>query len=304
MLCMYLSNEKLKLIEGRIAGSKIIIKNIYSEISPNEYLDCDLSESKYTVEFTEAFTRALLEFENKGKRIIIVLDNSKIPFSEMTLPKTKPQKLLSIISNEIFNDEKLAKSNTVDYLEIAKKVNESNHSKYFVTYLANDLIERLKEVTKELGLKLSIIDIAQNSISKLMKYMSKILPDTYMLVDYKGSMVTLYLIHEGIHLFSLSKPIIAVPTAKFLNERYYFINEMSGILNDTLEFFTSKFTDIAFNTIYITGDVESFEVCSKAISDQVGYNILSLQRPESIIGIEDEEFNEYTNVLGALIRQR
>ena len=174
----------------------------------------------------------------------------------------------------------------------------------FVSYLSNDLLDELQEISKNLGYKLQVIDIAQNSLSKLMRMMNKIMPDNYMLMDYKETSVTLYLISNGKHLFSLSKPIIAVPSLKFQNERYYFINEMSGVLNNTVQFFKKRFVDVAFNAIYVTGEVEKFSVCAKAISDQIGFNVIVLQRPENITGIEDSEFNIYANALGGLIRQR
>ena len=150
--------------------------------------------------------------------------------------------------------------------------------------------------------KLLSIDVAQNAMTKLIGRM-KNLPDQFMLIDYKGAAVTIYLFVYGKHIYSMNKPVISEPNPKFQNERIYFINEMSGILLDTANFFKSRYEGIEFKDVYITGDVDRFEVCTPQIEQKVNMNIKKLPKCSCVEDVDEDEFNQFSDAIGGFFRE-
>ena len=301
MICIYLGNDRIKIVDGDVSKRKIAIKNFFAITSPNDYID--KPDSKSFKELSQVIKDGLQEMQPKGKKVRVVLDSSTIPYREMVLPPLKPQKFQLLIKNEIFTDEKLAESNTVDYVESDKKIDEQKRSKYFITYVSNQIIEDLDNlINKDMGYKLLSIDVAQNAITKLVSKI-KTLPDQYMLVDYKGNSVTIYLYVYGKHVYSVYKPIISEPNPKFQNERVYFINEMAGVILDTANFFRSRYEGVEFDNVFITGDVDKFEVCSSQIETKVGMSISNLPKLNFVEEVDEIEFNQFANTIGGFFRE-
>ena len=301
MICIYLGNDRIKIVDSVVSKRKIEVKNFFSITSPNDYVDNP--DSKSFKELSQVIKDGLQEMQPKGKKVRVVLDSSTIPYREMVMPPLKPQKLQLLIKNEIFTDEKLAESNTVDFVESDKKIDEQKRSKYFITYVSNQIIEDLDNlINKDMGYKLLSIDVVQNAISKLVSRM-KALPDQYMLVDYKGNSVTIYLYVFGKHVYSVYKPIISEPNPKFQNERVYFINEMSGVIIDTANFFKSRYEGVEFDNVFITGDVDKFEVCANPIETKVGMTISNLPKLNLVEDVDEVEFNQFANTIGGFFRE-
>lgn len=159
----------------------------------------------------------------------------------MILPYAKPSILYPIISAELFTDKKLAESHTVDFVEIdrniedpdeemqeaalnspeegeeeqeekSEKKKKAKKARLMITYIDNLVIENLKKCCREVGMKLTAIDISQSALSKLVDFMKGDLPQYFVLVDYRMTTITSYLFADYKHVFSLSKPIIRCPT--------------------------------------------------------------------------------------------
>lgn len=300
MICLYLGNDKIKIIDCAKSKGKISVRNFYAITSPNDYLDNP--DSKTFKELSQVIKDGLQELQPKGKRIRVVLDSNTIPYREMVLPSLKPQKLITLIKNEIFTDEKLAESNAVDFVEADKKVDEEKRSKFFITYVATQIIDDLQALCKEMGLRLLSIDVAQNAISKLIAK-EKNLDEQFMLVNYKETSVTVFLFVYGKHIYSVTKPIISSPNPKFQNEKVYFINEMSGIILDTANFFRERYEGIKFNKVYVTGDVDKFALCLNPIEAKVGMSIKNLSGVDIVDDLTNEEFNQFADTIGAFLRE-
>lgn len=301
MICIYIGNEKIKIIEASDSKRKIDITNIFAITSPNDYID--KPDNKAFKEIGQVVKDGISEMQPKGKKVRVILDSNTIPYREMVLPSLAPTKMLTLIKNEIFTDEKLANSNTVDYVEADKKVDAQKRSKFFITYVANEILSDIENlVVKDMGYKLLSIDVAQNAISKLV-YRMKNLKDQFILIDYKETSVTVYLFVYGKHVYSVSKPVISEPNPKFQNERVYFVNEMAGIIIDTVNFFNDRYEGLNFDTVYVTGVVDKFEVCSLAIADKVGLSIVNLPLCSFIDNIDENEFNQFSNALGGFLRE-
>lgn len=301
MINIYIGNDKVKILETTMNKRKMVVKNFFAITSPNDYIDNP--DNKSFKELSQVIKDGIQEMQPKGKKVRVILDSNTIPYREMVLPPLPPMKMLTLIKNEIFTDEKLASSNTVDYVEADKKVDDQKRSKFFITYVANEVLRDIENlIVKDMGYKLLSIDVAQNAVSKLISRM-KNLKEQFVLLDYKETSVTVYLFVYGKHVYSVSKPVISEPNPKFQNERVYFINEMAGIILDTASFFKERYEGVDFNTVYVTGDVDKFSVCSDAIASKVGYEIHELPLSSFVEDIDEVEFNQFSNTLGGVFRE-
>lgn len=249
----------------------------------------------------------------------------------MILPYAKPSILYPIISAELFTDKKLAESHTVDFVEIDRNIEdpdeemqeaalnspeegeeeqeEKNEKKkkakkarLMITYIDNLVIENLKKCCREVGMKLTAIDISQSALSKLVDFMKEDLPQYFVLVDYRMTSITSYLFADYKHVFSLSKPIYSMPNENYANEMAFFINDFSGIVSEAIQFFRSKYTDYKFDDVFITGDLDRFQSVESDLYGFMGLNVKMLPVPESVSGVEQLDFNALAPLIGTMLK--
>ena len=258
-----------------------------------------------------------------------MLENSKIPFREMILPYAKPSILYPIISSELFTDKKLADNHTVDYVEIDRNIDDpeevaaalnapaegeedvsdgeekkkkAKKARLMVTYIDNLVIENLRKCCREVGMKLTAVDISQNALSKLVSFMKDDLPQYFVLVDYRITTITSYLFADYKHVFSLTKPIYSMPNENYANEMAFFINDFSSIVREAIQFFRSKYTDYKFDDVYITGDLDKFQSVENDLYGFMGLNVKMLPLPDSVTGMEQLEFNSFAPLIGTMLK--
>ena len=327
MIYYYLNNDKLKAMFATTSGKRVAVKEFFDMDFPSEFLN-DPSATNIDLQLTEAMLDMIRKNEIKAKSAKFVLENSKIPFREMILPYAKPSILYPIISSELFTDKKLADNHTVDYVEIdrniddpeevaaalnapaegaedvsdgAEKKKKAKKARLMVTYIDNLVIENLRKCCREVGMKLTAVDISQNALSKLVSFMKDDLPQYFVLVDYRITTITSYLFADYKHVFSLTKPIYSMPNENYANEMAFFINDFSSIVSEAIQFFRSKYTDYKFDDVYITGDLDKFQSVENDLYGFMGLNVKMLPLPDSVTGMEQLEFNSFAPLIGTML---
>lgn len=301
MFYFYLNNDKLKGMSARVGAKRINVKLVCDMDFPSEFIN-DPTQTNVDLLLTEAMLEMIRKNDIKSKTANFVLENSKIPFREVFLPYAKPAVLLPIIQNEIFTDKKLAEQHTVDYIEIDRNVNEEKQSRLMISYIDNLIISNLKKCTREVGMFLKGIDIAQSALSKLIYFMRHNLPQYFVLVDYRTTTLSLYLFADSKHIFSLTKSIYSMPNEDFPNEMAFFINDFGSIVGEAIQFFKSKYEQFNFDTIFVTGDTAKYIPCEQQIADYLGLNIQVLAKPDNISGIDLHQFNEFSTLIGSMVK--
>lgn len=206
MYVVYLGSDKIRIVEASVSFGKVFVKSLYSQITPNDYLD-NPTEKSFT-EISNVIADGLIQINGKGKNVRVVLENGTIPFTEKSIPSMSQDRTIKMIINDIFSDEKLIAQNVVDYVEIERftkeeKIEKSDKwatflgktptkkedkvegeeeetqddekvktkkvkmSNIFFTYVSKDIIKHLEKFFKDLGYKLLSIDIYQNAMRKL-----------------------------------------------------------------------------------------------------------------------------------------
>ncbi|MDD6361271.1 MAG: hypothetical protein PUA48_05345 [Christensenellaceae bacterium] len=328
MIYYYLNNDKLKAMFATASGKRVAVKEFFDMDFPSEFLN-DPSATNIDLQLTEAMLDMIRKNEIKAKSAKFVLENSKIPFREMILPYAKPSILYPIISSELFTDKKLADNHTVDYVEIDRNIDDpeevaaalnapaegeedvsdgeekkkkAKKARLMVTYIDNLVIENLKKCCREVGMKLTAVDISQNALSKLVSFMEDDLPQYFVLVDYRITTITSYLFADNKHVFSLTKPIYSMPNENYANEMAFFINDFSSIVSEAIQFFRSKYTDYKFDDVYITGDLDKFQSVENDLYGFMGLNVKMLPLPDSVTGMEQLDFNSFAPLIGTMLK--
>lgn len=328
MIYYYLNNDKLKAMFATTSGKRVAVKEFFDMDFPSEFLN-DPSATNIDLQLTEAMLDMIRKNEIKAKSAKFVLENSKIPFREMILPYAKPSILYPIISSELFTDKKLADNHTVDYVEIDRNIDDpeevaaalnapaegeedvsdgeekkkkAKKARLMVTYIDNLVIENLRKCCREVGMKLTAVDISQNALSKLVSFMKDDLPQYFVLVDYRITTITSYLFADYKHVFSLTKPIYSMPNENYANEMAFFINDFSSIVSEAIQFFRSKYTDYKFDDVYITGDLDRFQSVENDLYGFMGLNVKMLPVPDSVTGMEQLEFNSFAPLIGTMLK--
>lgn len=328
MIYYYLNNDKLKAMFATTRGKRVAVKEFFDMDFPSEFLN-DPSATNIDLQLTEAMLDMIRKNEIKAKSAKFVLENSKIPFREMILPYAKPSILYPIISSELFTDKKLADNHTVDYVEIDRNIDDpeevaaalnapaegeedvsdgeekkkkAKKARLMVTYIDNLVIENLRKCCREVGMKLTAVDISQNALSKLVSFMKDDLPQYFVLVDYRITTITSYLFADYKHVFSLTKPIYSMPNENYANEMAFFINDFSSIVSEAIQFFRSKYTDYKFDDVYITGDLDKFQSVENDLYGFMGLNVKMLPLPDSVTGMEQLDFNSFAPLIGTMLK--
>ena len=328
MIYYYLNNDKLKAMFATTSGKRVAVKEFFDMDFPSEFLN-DPSATNIDLQLTEAMLDMIRKNEIKAKSAKFVLENSKIPFREMILPYAKPSILYPIISSELFTDKKLADNHTVDYVEIDRNIDDpeevaaalnapaegeedvsdgeekkkkAKKARLMVTYIDNLVIENLRKCCREVGMKLTAVDISQNALSKLVSFMKDDLPQYFVLVDYRITTITSYLFADYKHVFSLTKPIYSMPNENYANEMAFFINDFSSIVSEAIQFFRSKYTDSKFDDVYITGGLDKFQSVENDLYGFMGLNVKMLPLPDSVTGMEQLEFNSFAPLIGTMLK--
>lgn len=306
MICIYISDDKIKLLDGAMSGNRIAINSFY-DISTKAG-SMEGGAIKDTVVFTQSLQDCLQSTNIKPGKVTYVLDSSRVVFREMIVPDVPESKLKKVIMGELFADNK-ANSNTIDYivLERFRSENKSYKLRIMVTYVTNEVIDNLHMSAMELNLQPVILDIAPNTISKLIGQYNKsaadrkLLVKTFVLLDYKDTFITITVFDNFVNKFSKSSVLyVADPEHP---DPAYLASELSTQLNNTIRYFHSRYDDCEVEAVYVTGNAIVLDPVMQSIADSVNLMISHLPLPSFVKGISLLDYNAFSDALGAFIRR-
>ncbi len=306
MICIYISDDKIKLLDGAMSGNRIAINSFY-DISTKAG-SMEGGAIKDTVVFTQSLQDCLQTTNIKPGKVTYVLDSSRVVFREMIVPDVPEAKLKKVIMGELFSDNK-ANSNTIDYIVLERFRSESKSYKLriMVTYVTNEVIDNLHMSAMELNLQPVVLDIAPNTISKLIGQYNKsgadrkLLVKTFVLLDFKDTFITITVFDNFVNKFSKSSVLyVADPENPDLG---YLASELSTQLNNTIRYFHSRYDDSEVEAVYVTGNAIVLDPIMQNIADSVNLMISHLPLPSFVKGISLLDYNAFSDALGAFIRR-
>ena len=303
MYILHISGDTVKILEGAYTRRKFIINSLYSVAMPSDYLDApdDKGYEKLEAVVTNGLHDLGEDFKNK--KIRVVLDNINIPFKEMVVPTLNRKKTIALIKNEIFSDEKLANGNTVDYIELEKKVDGEKQTRIMVTYVDNVILADIQKLCKNLMFRLVSVDVGQNCTAKMLRHTAASFPDRFVFAELRDSEVVASLVSEGQIKYCISKSVVSLDTMRFKSERTYFVNDITNTLRSAVEVFKKQYPDFECTNVIVAGTNEKLELMRKSVSDKLGATVSAVTVPDNVDSISDDDYNEFFCTIGGLIRE-
>ena len=204
----------------------------------------------------------------------------------------------------MFSDSKMS-TTTLDYIVEGSFKNEEGkkRSRITVTYVSNDVIDSLHTAATELGMRPTTLDVAPNSISKLVEKFCRTsrreLEDTFVLLDYKDSFISLYVFDEGQRKFSKNSTLYVGGKM----EDKYLLGELTNNINSVIRFYESR-SGVNVTAIYITGNVEALsDNLLQGLAESLNMMISHLPIPNFVKGVDIFEFNKFSGAIGAFLRR-
>ena len=302
MLSVNIGDDKIKIIDGKASGGKIVVNKCYDIETKVGAMES--GNIKDLMAFSQVLQDCINSGNIKNANLTYVLDNPRVIFREMTVPNVSRDKVKLIIANEIFSDTKMA-NNTLDYIVEGTFKNEEGkkRARITVTYVSNDAIDSLHTAATELGMRPTVLDVAPNSISKLVEKICKssreMRDQTFVLLDYKDSFISLYVFDEGVRKFSKNSTLY-VGNGKDNN---YLLGELTGNINSVIRFYESR-SGKNVSSIYITGNIEGLDdELLQGLAESLNLMISHLPIPSFVKGVDIFDFNKYSGAIGAFLRR-
>ena len=301
MYVLHFSGDTVKLLEGKAGSRGIVINSLYSTQMPCEYLDAPDDKGYEKIEAVVINALRDLGEELKNKKVKIILDNINISFREMVVPTLNRKKTIDLIKNEIFSDERLAENNTVDYIVVENKVDGQKQSRIFVKYVDNEIIKCMDKLAKNLLCKLESIDIGQNCTAKHLKYNRDYLPDTFMFVELRDSVINISYIIDGEFKSSMAKSALILQSTKFANDHTYYANDISNTVRTANDLFLRQFPDVACSDIVLAGTRDKVGAIQYVLQDKLGMRVSVMTPPDNVDDISEDDYGEFFCTIGGLI---
>ena len=301
MYVLHFSGDTIKVLEGKATGRGITINSLYSTQMPCEYLDAPDDKGYEKIEAVVINALRDLGEELKNKKVKIILDNVNISFREMVVPTLNRKKTIDLIKNEIFSDERLAENNTVDYITVENKVDGQKQSRIFMTYVDNVIVQGMDKLGKNLLCKLEGIDIGQNCTAKHLKYMADYLPETYLFVELRDSVINISFIVDGEFKYSMSKSALILQSTKFANDHTYYANDISNTIRTAKDLFMRQFPDVPCNDVVLAGSRDKINTIQYVLQDRLGMQVHAINPPDIIDDITVDDYGEFFCTIGGLI---
>ncbi|MBQ7653142.1 MAG: hypothetical protein IJS93_02075 [Clostridia bacterium] len=305
MICIYISDEKIKLIDGEQRGKKTVVKNCYDISTKAGSLES--GAIKDTVVFTQALQDCLQTTNIKPTKTIYMLDNNRIVFREMIVPDVPDAKIKKVIVSELFSDNKSA-NNTIDYIVLEKFKDEKvSKLRIMVTYINNEIIDNLSVSATELGLTPVCLDIAPNTMAKLIGQYGdsaqdkKLLAGSFLLLDFKDTFISIYVFKDYVMQFTKSTVLyVSDPDHPDLD---YLASELSTQLVSTVRFYSSRNEGNKIEKVFVTGNALVLDKIMQELADAVNMEVSHLPLPSFVKGVELIDYNAFSCALGAFIRR-
>lgn len=302
MLSINVGDDKIKIVDGKSSGGKVVVNKCY-EIE-TKVGAMESGNIKDLMAFSQVLQECITSAAIKNTSLTYVLDNPRVIFREMNVPSVSQDKVKLIVANEIFSDSKMA-NNTLDYIVegIFKNEEGKKRSRITVTYVSNEAIDSLHTAAMELGMRPTVLDVAPNSISKLIEKFyrtnKRALEKTFVLLDYKDSFISLYVFDDGQRKFYKSSTLY-VGSAK---DNKYLLGEMTSNVNSVIRFYESR-SGVNVNAIYITGNVEALDdELLQGLAESLNMMISHLPIPSFVKGVDIYDFNKFSGAIGAFLRR-
>ena len=297
MLSFDISDKKIQVVKGELAGGKIKIAGAMTiDIPEGVIINGFVQELSKLVAIV---SERLRENRFTDKEAVVTLSSSQVVFRELKTPKAKGNSLYSMIKSQIHNEMGISDEYNITYTIVGEE-KENNTSVYKILAAAcpNEIVIGITRLFNMLSIPIRNISINCNSISRIVLADPKSKDKMPLLtVQIDENFLNLNLYENNQLAFSR-----VVPISK---EDYGIDDYIYQALNENvfrmIQFNRARGSSRGIKDVIFYGDVSDYIKLTRAIEQQdVKTHILAV--PSSISGYERFEFALFANAIGAMLK--
>lgn len=241
--------------------------------------------------------------EHGVKECSLVIDSGQILTKNAIVPFMNKKQLLQFVQDELASIDASSTDLVYDYSVLTDKIEGTNTGEILCCGVERKLIESYIELFENVGIKLNVIDVSINAVTKLTQELPELENKTYIISILDGNNVSSFLFEKNKYVFSNH--------ARLFSERGSdaFNIEMSGNISQLIQFNKAQHSEHAIEIAYFCNLEEKEEelVCGR-IQDSL--NIKAEKFPSSTIFVVKDpakkaifELNQYIFPAGGMIRK-
>lgn len=299
MLSIDITDTQIKLVRGAAQGSKIKIDEAdFRTIEPG------LVSNGYIADVPMVAAEIMDIINSRGikeKDTMVSISSSSILYKELVLAKPKKISNTAAIEAMIGSNMGISKEYSISYTIVGETTDENKNPliKVLATACPQRLVDGYVKLFTHLGLSLKSVNIANNSISRLIQNtpkMSQFMP--LLLVQIDKDFLNINLYEDNVLSFSR---YFKIDKADYNNAPDYVNQAVYDNLFRMFQFFAQRKDMKPIKEMMFYGEIADFIALTNAVSSfNVSCHILST--PNNIASRADFEFTKFANAIGALYR--
>ena len=255
---VYIANRELRVISGRAAGKTIEVKD-YAHVTLPEgaVINGVVTDER---EFTKAFKYVMEKNRRIAyKNISLTLGSTQIYVKKAVVPEMSDKHLSEWMKDE-FSDIGTEKDLVYDYavLDASGKTGTT----VLLCAAKRELISGYIELFSQLGVSISCIDTARNSLIKLLRIMKP--GDTYIALAFDGNSLEAALFIDGIFCVANKTRLLE---QRGTAESFAEVDRMASSL---IQFNSAERSGRNISSILLMGDVKEAEALGANLNQTFG----------------------------------
>lgn len=299
MLSIDITDRQIKLIRGVQSGNKIKVQDAdIRELSMGMVSNGYITD----VPMVAAELNDIIRVKDiKEKEAVVSITSSSIVYKEMLVAKPKTLKNPAIIEAMIQSDMNISNEYNISFT-IAGETEDAEKNKMLKVIAAacpQRLVDGYVRLFSHIGLQLKAVNIANNSVTRLIlntPKMSDRMP--MLLIQIDKNFLNMNLYEDNQIVFSR---FFNIDPNDYENEPDYVTRAVNDNLYRMLQFIKTRKGSRPLQEILFYGDIDNFIEISNAISQ---FNIPSsmLTMPSIIVSQTQFDFAKFANAIGGLCR--
>ena len=300
MLSIDITDRQIKFVRGAHSGNKIRIQD-----ADMRELSMGMISNGYVTDVpmvASELNDIIKSKDIKEKEAIVSITSSSIVYKEMTVAKPKNMKNPAIIEAMIQSEMNITNDYNISFT-IAGETEDAEKNKMLKVIAAacpQRLVDGYVRLFSHIGLQLKGVNIANNSVTRLILNTPKLVERMPMLlVQVDKNFLNMNLYEDGQLAFSRFSNI---DPNDYENASDYVSRAVYENLFRMIQFIQQRGSSSGIKEILFYGEIDRFMEISNALgSFNIPVNMLSM--PATISSTVQFDFTKFANAIGALYRR-
>lgn len=288
---IYISNERIDIIQGFVKAKKIIIKNVIDiPITEGAIINGVITDE---FEISKKLREAFDKNPSLDKNILLTVDSGSIYVKKLTVPALSARKLSGIIKDN-FSEIEGYEDLLYDFatLDMADK---KDGVLVLACAVERELIESYYEIFKKLNIKIKKINISHACAISLISKVGTLLNDTFVISILDKNNMSNLLFVNGIYSYSNRTRLVEQRGSEACAQ------EISNILSSLIQFNKSEKNGTDIESIYFCGINENEDELFNTLARDLERNVSEFKTQDNIIFRDKSSVAEHFYAIGNLI---